>query len=518
MTENPQQPHKSKQEVQREQRKELARELRKAHFDLGFQEGFDDETRYREFYKWYDLEQAEKTKQEMLKLRNDLRSTHYILGTDDPNKLFVSTAAQSFIKPVNPQVSQLSVETKNDLRSHHFNLGHYNDKVLSDYKLNYDQKQIDPETLKDRKEQINFLRKHNHDFGDKNNYHSSMYNENFNKSYDPQFLKQGKSKEEIMQQIVDLRKTNLVMGNNNPQFTSEAMSEFNNKPQAHRTQVDLGLKKSHFKLGEDPNLYETTTAKTYQGKQMFQHDPEKIKALSKDLRAEHFKLGHDVQNYTSEAAAKFKEFDKNQLTKQPDMSYLYRSHFNLEGFGGSNPVQHYVSNYKQNFEPKTAQKSEATRNDRADRGSHIVFGSDKIDDQFKSEAQKNFVNFGRQAPSALEKEVQADLRRHHYQFGTDQPEMISEMKKTFNDKTKESSQSKLDPNLIKDLRTNHFEYGTMGNEYTTTMQDIGKYQCQPSRLDPELAKDLRSHHFRPGDLEKYYDTTYRLAFIDFKAV
>lgn len=60
---------------------------------------------------------------------------------------------------------------------------------------------------------MNALRKHNHDFGDNKDYYSSLYNENYNNSYDPEFLKQGKSKEEILQEIVDLRKTNLVMGN-----------------------------------------------------------------------------------------------------------------------------------------------------------------------------------------------------------------------------------------------------------------------------------------------------------------
>lgn len=85
--------------------------------------GCDEQSRYHEDYKEYNLDAAEKTRQEMLKLRNDLRSTHYLLGTDESSKLFNSTAKQSFMQPVNPQVSQLSLETKKDLRSHHFNLG-----------------------------------------------------------------------------------------------------------------------------------------------------------------------------------------------------------------------------------------------------------------------------------------------------------------------------------------------------------------------------------------------------------
>jgi hypothetical protein len=43
----------------------------------------------------------------------------------------------------------------------------------------------------------NNLRKHNHHFGDENKYFSSMYDQNFSKSYDPAALNQGKSKEQI---------------------------------------------------------------------------------------------------------------------------------------------------------------------------------------------------------------------------------------------------------------------------------------------------------------------------------
>ncbi|EGR34106.1 hypothetical protein IMG5_023840 [Ichthyophthirius multifiliis] len=236
----------SKQQVQLEARKEHARELRKAHFHLGFEKGIQKETesQYQEDYKAYNLEAAQKTKDEMQKLQKDLRSNHYILGTDnDASKIFISTAAQSFQQPKNPQISQLSLETKNDLRSHHFNLGYSKDPEISDYKINYDPKQINLDVLKDKKEQINMLRKHNHDFGDNKDYYSSIYNENFSKTYDPQYLKQGKSKQEILEQIIELRKTNLSMGNNNPQYTSEAMAEFNVKPSACRALMDQNLKK-----------------------------------------------------------------------------------------------------------------------------------------------------------------------------------------------------------------------------------------------------------------------------------
>lgn len=70
-----------------------------------------------------NLEGAAKAKQDMLKLRTNLRSTHFQLGSDETSKLFLTTASQSFCPPINPQLARLSVETKKDLRSHHFKLG-----------------------------------------------------------------------------------------------------------------------------------------------------------------------------------------------------------------------------------------------------------------------------------------------------------------------------------------------------------------------------------------------------------
>lgn len=75
----------------------------------------------------------------------------------------------------------------------------------------------------------------------------------------------------------------------------------------------------------------------------------------------------------------------------------------------------------------------------------------------------SFVNFQNSKPSTLDAEVKDNLRKHHYEFGTDKPGYKSEAKEMFVDKTKDAKQSKLDPNLIKDLRKNHFEYGTQKN-------------------------------------------------------
>jgi hypothetical protein len=69
-------------------------------------------------------------------------------------------------------------------------------------------------------------------------------------------------------------------------------------------------------------------------------------------KAAHFSLGNDPGSYLSEAHRNFKEPNKDALNKATDMSYLYKNHFNIEGFGGTDPKKHYVSDYKCNFEKK----------------------------------------------------------------------------------------------------------------------------------------------------------------------
>lgn len=298
----------------------------------------------------------------------------------------------------------------------------------TDYKLNYDKKVIDPEIYKSRQEQINFLRKHNHEFGDVKPYYNTMYGQSFNAPFDKQFLKQGKSKDEIQKQIVELRKTNLSIGNDPSKFQTEAQSEYQDHGYAKARLLKSDLASTNYQLGTDDNDYSTQCKATYQGKQLAQHDPNKIKDLSKDLRgrrgtrtraslrrapapaffvrgswqisihsssalsirrtAEHFDVGYDEGTKQSMYAATHKEFDKNDLGKQPDMSYLYRNHFEVGGPSTDiDKDTRYKSMYKELYDEKKRVNNQGSRNDRSDRASNILIGTDKPKDQFLSESK-----------------------------------------------------------------------------------------------------------------------------------
>lgn len=76
----------------------------------------------------------------------------------------------------------LSEETKNDLRRHHFQLGYHSVNDPSEYKREFLEKEKAKPDI-DQNEMKAFLRKHNHDFGDHNQYYNTTYDLSHNKPY-----------------------------------------------------------------------------------------------------------------------------------------------------------------------------------------------------------------------------------------------------------------------------------------------------------------------------------------------
>lgn len=130
----------------------------------------------------------------------------------------------------------------------------------------------------------NFLRKHNHDFGDRNNYYSSIYDNYFNSiaNLPKEAFQQGKSKDQIMKEIVELRKTNLVLGRDAPDFATSNRNDFVQYQTAQAAPFDPKLKNTNYSLGTDEPEFISHYTKTYNAKV-----PEKNelkKELLKDLR------------------------------------------------------------------------------------------------------------------------------------------------------------------------------------------------------------------------------------------
>lgn len=96
--------------------------------------------------------------------------------------------------------------------------------------------------------------------------------------------------------------------------------------------------------------------------------------MSKDLRAHHFAFGNDPNQYTSEAAAKFKE----QVPDKNNVQVLdpYKNSFKISD-GTKGQPDHYRSVYKQEHVEHSIKNPEINRKSAMDQMTSILFGTDK---------------------------------------------------------------------------------------------------------------------------------------------
>lgn len=169
-------------------------------------------------------------------------------------------------------------------------------------------------------------------------------------------------------------------------------------------------------------------------------------------------------------------------------------------------------------------KADKVRDQRADRGSNIVFGTDKSNTYLTENHDQFFYinkiflieNRFHQLPYAkrdMNSKLINDLKAHHNVLGTDKDEWITETHNTYFDKTKIKIDNALDSALKQDLRKNHFQYGFQKHGYESSNQEIGSKQGQPNKLNAELEKDLRQHHFAEHDGDFDWRTIYREQYI-----
>lgn len=81
------------------------------------------------------------------------------------------------------------------------------------------------------------------------------------------------------------------------------------------------------------------------------------------------------------------------------------------------------------------------------------------------------------------------------------------------DKAKEINPKGTMKELANDLRRHHFDYGTDAKHFTTSQRDAFKgLSGKSSELERELANDLRRNHFDIGTISgpNIKDTTYRV--------
>lgn len=164
-------------------------------------------------------------------------------------------------------------------------LGYDKNEMETEAKNQYTKKKIDPSIYDDKTAMCNFLRRHNHDFGDHNTYFNTVYDNQYNSiaNMPKEAFHQGKTKEEITKDIVNLRKSNIVLGNDSKNFLTSNKQDFRYITNTNGVKtIDPKLKETSYKLGTDPADFRTNYQNNFFSKPFEKSDIKN--ELMKDLR------------------------------------------------------------------------------------------------------------------------------------------------------------------------------------------------------------------------------------------
>jgi len=340
------------------------------------------------------------------------------------------------------------------------------------------------------------MRKHNHDFTETHKKQfNSEYHNNFNKQIDPSNLKQGLSAQELLQKVVDLRKSHVVLGEDfNPmQSIAQKDYQFRAGTIEKACNDNVAIRKTNFQLGVQGPDFNSMYSSYY-----VPHADSRVelnKELIADLRASHFTLGQEENMYATNTGVSYKGPPKGFKPVESLNPNLQKNHFNI---GGENPGQlanktTYSIHHKDFGNALQGQARDQTQ----DRCSNWNFGGQKSN--WESETQSHYKPLNGK-PADLEGSLKADLRASHFKFNDVKPASQFKSLQQVSYGPKHAEPNKLDEALKKDLQANHFKLGLQKTPYqTSSAATYQNHNGKAAALDPSLAQDLRANHFTYGN-------------------
>ena len=305
----------------------------------------------------------------------------------------------------------------------------------------------------------------------------------------------------------EIAQTHFKLGDTQPDFSTTHKQTFAGGPVRVGTAgVELGLRKSHFALGEDPKSMAVESEYDWRFRKYgAKGEPAKLnEEVKEDLRKHHFELGSAGQEFSSTTNSTFTPQLQDADALQSVDPQAIRKHNYIFGTDPSQPQ----SIMKSDYGPKRAEnwREDSALQDRVKdlRSSHFKYGT--MDPDFHS---TNSVQFTGQpgGPAGLSEKEKEDLRKQHFDFGTDPPMMASQSMATFEGKGK--GKTGLNIEAMKELRTTHFKLGHDPLNYDQTSTD---YKQQRVGLSTAPTRDgaLRRTHFTMGNDPNKWATTYNL--------
>lgn len=239
------------------------KDLRQTNFVMGGNSNKDDLSVYYRDYRPWEI-QANDQKALLLKFQK----TNLSIGTETGTNHWVTTNNKDFVKHGHSEQPRLNEERKKELRSHQYDfgrhvmtLGNWTGAKMSEFKDEYTKKHVDVDT-KNSEQLKNKLRKHNFTITDPS---YKLANTVYETTYTPhpkETLNMPNS-EELKKKVIELRNTNLVLGQDKPYNTTTMQADYQKITNFEPSRLDRAkLQKTHFELGNDPRQL-TSINRTY---------------------------------------------------------------------------------------------------------------------------------------------------------------------------------------------------------------------------------------------------------------
>mmetsp|Transcript_4969 Transcript_4969/g.4173 ORF Transcript_4969/g.4173 Transcript_4969/m.4173 type:complete len:201 (+) Transcript_4969:422-1024(+) len=171
---------------------------------------------------------------------------------------------------------------------------------------------------------------HSHNFNEiGNKARHSEYVSNYNKTANPDVLKQGLSAKELKDKVVSLRKSHINLGEDNRNLQSVSQKDFTKQgfDNVRPANDNVAIRRTNFILGDTDNGYNTVSADYFVQHPYQSRDMEVFNALKKDLRTHHFNFGQENPNYATNNRQTYKDF--GQVKPHPFDPSLQSNHWEI---------------------------------------------------------------------------------------------------------------------------------------------------------------------------------------------
>ena len=314
---------------------------------------------------------------------------------------------------------------------------------------------------------------------------------------------------------VALRKTHFKLGDDKNPYQTSSMAQSDGIEKVGKCNPSLDeeakndLRNSHFILGNfEPNYNTTFRTEYYDKSNLMPKDNLNLKNIERKLRVQNYEFGKNKPDYISETTAKYTKPDLNSIKNGDNKistAMLQTSHY---VFGTSNDP--WTTTHRRAFTPKKAFTKLAYKNLTK---TNFVLGDDEP--TIKSVNEEVYVKHPIQK-NPMDKKLLNDLRTHHFEFGKDE---VPNQHVTQNQITYQNPNinPKMKPTIDnQSLRETHWALGDKGQELPDMYKTSYERAHTPKKADLNYEKNnatLKSSFSINGKGPMVYQTDYRANYI-----